>query len=220
MRLASEDALLAHIDWPRNGYRLFEIGELMVPSNLGWFHPLAESNCFFVRREVFADLNGYDERFDMPGGGLANTDFLARVMERPDITPVSLLGEASFHQVHGGTTTNTTRHDMLRLVEEYGRQYIAIRGKPLYRSAAPVYYLGHMPPVAVASFNRVRDREVDLMFQHLRAKDDEIRRLASVCAERLHLIERLHQTAAERLELINRLDAELQRRADASSPSR
>ena len=41
---AREDALLASIDWPEDGYRLFEISTLDESSVEGWFCPIAESN--------------------------------------------------------------------------------------------------------------------------------------------------------------------------------
>lgn len=205
----AEDTLLEHIGWPQQGYRLFEIGELMVPGKLGWFHPLLESNCLFVKRQVYTDLGGFEERFTLPGGGWANVDFLTRAIEYPDTTLVCVLGEASFHQVHGGTTTNVPMLEVLARNEEYRKEYTAIWGKQFSNSAVPTHYLGHMPPVAVSSFDMVRDREQDGMIKDLRAKDREIEHLAKACDDRLQLIQNLQQTAQERLDLINSLDAEL-----------
>ena len=45
----------------------------------------------------------------MPGGGYANLELYERVTLRPDVNLVTILGEGSFHQVHGGTTTNHGR---------------------------------------------------------------------------------------------------------------
>ena len=42
----------------------------------------------------------------MPGGGYANLELYERLGSSPDVTVVAILGEGSFHQVHGGTTTN------------------------------------------------------------------------------------------------------------------
>src|SRR5260370_24518847 len=39
---AREDALLSSIDWPKDGYRLFEIGTMGESSADGWFSPIAE----------------------------------------------------------------------------------------------------------------------------------------------------------------------------------
>ena len=42
----------------------------------------------------------------MPGGGYANLDLFERLAVTPGVTLATILGEGSFHQVHGGTTTN------------------------------------------------------------------------------------------------------------------
>ena len=97
-----EDALLASIDWPEDGYRLFEISTLDELSLSGWFGPLGEANCLFLRREVWRELGGCEERFDMPGDGLLNLDTYRRALELPGARLVTLAGEGSFHQFHGG----------------------------------------------------------------------------------------------------------------------
>lgn len=53
-----EDALLASIDWPNDGYRLFEIGTMDESSVDGWFQPISESNALFLRRELWESLGG------------------------------------------------------------------------------------------------------------------------------------------------------------------
>jgi len=94
----AEDALLAQIDWPKDGYRLFEIGTPDESSVEGWFRPVAEANALFLRREMWTLLGGMDERFDAPGGGLVNLDTYSRAVDMPDAQRVILLGEGTFHQ--------------------------------------------------------------------------------------------------------------------------
>ena len=127
---AREDALLVSIDWPNDGYRLFEIGSMDESSVDGWFKPIAETNALFLRREFWEALGGLDERFDAPGGGLLNLDTYNRAIESPDAQLVVLLGEATFHQLHGGTNTNIPllqQHDNWSV---WGPQYASIRGRP------------------------------------------------------------------------------------------
>jgi len=100
-----EDQLLETIDWRRDGYQLFNIACLAGSSQYGIFAPLAESNALFLPRQLFEELSGFDERFISPGGGLVNLDFYQRALALPQTNLVTLLGEASFHQVHGGVTT-------------------------------------------------------------------------------------------------------------------
>ena len=153
---AREDALLETIDWPNDGYRLFEIGTMDESSLDGWFQPIAESNALFLRRELWDLLDGFDERFDAPGGGLINFDTFHRLLEWPDAELVILLGEATFHQLHGGVATNAPP---LRQVDNWARwasQYSTIRGRPVEvpRPRHPPTYIGTLPRPALARMVR------------------------------------------------------------------
>jgi hypothetical protein len=61
---AREDALLDSIDWPNDGYRLFEIGCMDESSVDGWFQPISESSALFFRHHLWEMLGGVDERFE------------------------------------------------------------------------------------------------------------------------------------------------------------
>jgi tetratricopeptide (TPR) repeat protein len=151
-----EDALLASIDWPQDGYRLFEIATLAGSSTDGWFIAPAESNALFLRRETWNDLGGLDERFDAPGGGYVNADLWNRTLELPGVGQVILLGEGTFHQLHGGVATNATPQSLSQSLAQWAEQYEAIRGRPLRRPApqSPPTYLGTLPRPALARFVR------------------------------------------------------------------
>jgi len=151
-----EDALLASIDWRRDGYRLFEIATLAGSSSDGWFLPIGESNALFLRREAWDALGGLDERFDAPGGGLVNLDTWRRTMELPDAEQVILLGEGTFHQLHGGIATNVAPRSLEQSLEKWHAQYQTIRGRPWanpHPQHAPTY-LGTLPRTALARFIR------------------------------------------------------------------
>ncbi len=130
---AAEDRLLADIDWPADGYRLFEIAALAGSSKHGWFEPPAECNCLFLERRLFDRLGGFDQAFDLPGGGLANHDFYRRAVEAAGTALLCLLGEASFHQHHGGVTTALDGTALDELWQRYCAQYAGIRQRP-YRA--------------------------------------------------------------------------------------
>jgi len=145
-----EDQLLASINWPKDGYRLFEISALASSSKEGWFMPQAESNCLFMLRETFDNMGGYEERFNTPGGGLVNLDMYTRACELPDAELVVILGEGNFHQIHGGIATNVSETMNRALWQEWQELYFKIRQKeytvPLRR---PDHFIGHMPQQAL-----------------------------------------------------------------------
>jgi hypothetical protein len=140
-----EDRLLETIDWRGDGYRLFDISSVALSSGSGYLSRLSESNCFALRRADFIALGGLDERFTSPGGGLVNLDFFNIAHEHQGMQPVMLLGEATFHQFHGGVATNVPRreHPWPRMAAEYA----AIRGKPFASAHRTPDYLGWMSPL-------------------------------------------------------------------------
>jgi len=150
-----EDKLLQSVNWPQDGYRLFEIGAMDESSIDGWFRPIAESNGLFLKKAHWETLGGYDERFDLPGGGLVNLDTFSRATELPEAQLVVLLGEATFHQLHGGVATNSTPEDIDRDFQIWARQYEAIRGKSWHPpEVKPRTYLGTLPRPALTHFAR------------------------------------------------------------------
>ena len=143
---ASEDELLRQIDWPRDPYRLFEIAAFMGNVRPGWFGRFWESNCLFLPRKVFDAFGGCDERFDLPGGGFLNLDLFNRCTEHSGAEVHMLLGEGSFHQVHGGTTTNAARDEVNMRVAAYRRQYSELRGKEYECPRVTMEFFGSLHP--------------------------------------------------------------------------
>ena len=144
---AREDDLLSSIGWPRDGYRLFEIATMDESSFNGWLAPISESNALFLRRETWNLLSGFDERFDLPGGGLLNLETFRRAIGLPDAELVLLLGEGTFHQVHGGVATNATAAALIDKWTAWTHQYQAIHGQlyDLASAKTPPTYIGTLP---------------------------------------------------------------------------
>jgi tetratricopeptide (TPR) repeat protein len=151
-----EGALLDSIAWPGDGYRLFEIGTMDESSIDGWFQPIAESNATFASRELWDAIGGFDERFDAAGGGLLNLDTFARLTKPRDAELVVLLGEATFHQWHGGTNTNSPAERQLENWNTWTQQYAAIRDRAyeVPRRERPPTFIGTLPPRALSRFVR------------------------------------------------------------------
>ena len=143
---AVEDRLLASFDWQTNGYRLFDHACLALSCRQGWFSSIAESNCFALPKRVFQRLGGFDPRFVSRGGGLVNLDFFRLALAAPELRPVLLLGEGSFHQFHGGVATNVPLQD--HPWQSFQAEYRAIRGMDYAEPHFEPLYLGRLSPQA------------------------------------------------------------------------
>jgi cephalosporin hydroxylase/predicted O-methyltransferase YrrM len=152
---AYEDRLFEQIGWPVDGYRLFDIGNFVGERD--WLDGLWESNCLFVTRRQLRQVGCFDEGFSMPGGGYANLELYERLGSSPDTTVVTILGEGSFHQLHGGTTTNLSdiedRHDRLA---SYAAHYAELKGRPFRGHGKTIHYVGTMRPDAARTRARRR----------------------------------------------------------------
>jgi cephalosporin hydroxylase len=140
---AYEDKLFESIGWPEDGYRLFDIGHFVGTRD--WFDGVWESNCLFAPRSVVEQSGGFDDGFSMPGGGYTNLDIYERLGSTPGVTVATIIGEGSFHQVHGGTTTNQSDPEERRArVYGYGEHYESLRGRRFIAPGKPIHYVGGM----------------------------------------------------------------------------
>ncbi len=146
---ATEDELLTRSGWDDDGYRLFEISTPAGSSGRGLFGPMGESSSLFAPRSVWDELGGLDERFALPGGGLVNHDLYRRACGLDGAELVVLLGEATFHQYHGGAATSGryTWDDM-------HAEYVSIRNGPYQPPANRATYVGSVPPSALPYLER------------------------------------------------------------------
>lgn len=126
-----EDELLDKADWMNNPDALFGISVLAGSSRQGLAGPINESNAFCLPRSAYEQMGGYDPRFKIPGGSLSNLEMFERCVKRESELNICLLGEGTFHQVHGGSATSHPER-----IETYFREYERIFGRP-YR--APIY---------------------------------------------------------------------------------
>lgn len=143
-----EDSLLDSIGWPDGGYRLFDISTIAPSSGQGFLGGMpSECSWFAMRKAQFLEVGGFDERFQSPGGGLVNHDFLNRILASGTLSQIVLLGEGVFHQMHGGVATNVamSAHPFASFQDEYTR----IHGTKFKKAdQRAVTYFGAMPPSA------------------------------------------------------------------------
>ena len=144
-----EDGLLARSGWKQNGYRLYTIAGAFADPGMAWFGCAFETGCFGIGKEDFLTLGGFDERFAARGGGLVALDFFQRAIARECGDYVMLLGEASFHQFHGGVASNATK--AAHPWKEFHDEYMRIRGKPFARVPRRPFYFGTLPNEAIAA---------------------------------------------------------------------
>ena len=136
---STEDRMLEDVHWLADGYKLFEVSTLAGSSGRGWFGPMGESSALFMPRELWRELDGLDERFVLLGGGLVNHDLYRRACALEMAQLIVLLGEGTFHQLHGGAATSR------RLTwDEMHAEYVAIRGEPYRPPNSQPLYLGNV----------------------------------------------------------------------------
>lgn len=140
--LKTQEALLASISWPEEGYKLFQISGLCGANPRGFFASILESNCYFASREAFAEVGYADESFQQPGGGSLNLDMTLKLGSRPGSVYFSLGGEGAFHQYHGGVTTSASREGYIEGFDE-----------ELHRKWEGKFHYLARNPIVLGSFN-------------------------------------------------------------------
>jgi glycosyltransferase involved in cell wall biosynthesis len=149
----SEDLLLMGTHWEDNGYRLFDVSVWDESSSNAWFGQVAESNAVFMWRRLWRELEGYDPAFASPGGGLVNLDTWRRACMLPDTRPTLLLGEATFHQFHGGVATNGP----VQRIDGFFDEFRELRGHAFALPEVELRFWGtfHWSPTASASWDNL-----------------------------------------------------------------
>ena len=206
-----EDEMLAQSGWESDGYKLFDISVFDESSGPTWFDPVAESNSLFMWRSLWNELGGYAEGFVTPGGGLVNLDTWKRACELPETVPTLLLGEATFHQVHGGVATNGS----LDKVQEFYTEYFNIYGRefdvpmpairlvgtfvstPPQREMAEVFAQQIKAPKEVGPRKIRRAIAARLSLNQRRMIKEFIRTIRLVCAFRIKEIKNEKEAARE-----------------------
>lgn len=179
---AIDRQMLAQINWPADGYRLFEVSSLSLANRTGFFRSFMECNCLFAPAEVLRDIGGADERFDLPGGGALNLYLYKKLVEYPRTKFFMLPGEGSFHQVHGGVTT-TPRQDEKVLHAEILAQLNRILGAPFASPTIEPVHLGifHHP---VQRFLRFSAEKFAMRAQaHMTAQAEKAAKAAAAAGE-------------------------------------
>ncbi|MBP6733304.1 MAG: hypothetical protein KA142_01185 [Chromatiaceae bacterium] len=138
-----EDALLAGIGWPAHPDRLFEIAVFAGSSLSGYFRPISESNAFTLERDAFLASGGYQGAFVSPGGGLANLEVLTRLVAAHAGGIVTLIGDGTFHQHHGGAATSNQGY-----FEAAQPEHRAIVGRDYAVAPYPTWHSARMVPAA------------------------------------------------------------------------
>jgi len=183
---AAETALLATVDWESNGYRLFDVS---VPGHRGfvWSRRPFETNGLFMPAPLWNELGGFDEQFVSAGGGLVNPDSFERAVALPGVKAISLLGEATFHQVHGGVSTNPETADAP--LADWHAEFERLRGRRFGGPTEPILCVGTPAPEAATAMMRrgvtaigVGRRYVDLLKDTLATTPADRGRLDAVDA--------------------------------------
>jgi hypothetical protein len=110
-----------------------------------------------MRKDLWGELGGLDEQFTLPGGGLVNHDLYRRACAVSRARLVVLLGEGTFHQIHGGAATSRQLD-----FEDLQADYVARRGERYRAPRKDTVYFGRVPDAAfphlAASVARAEER--------------------------------------------------------------
>ena len=104
-------------------------------------------------RIEFDRLGGFDERYEEPGGGLVNLDFYARAVAAADYV-WTLLGEGTFHQVHGGAATSLSLEELRLAIIRWKAESSRLRGPLPPIDRTKFILAGHIPEEFQAWLNR------------------------------------------------------------------
>jgi hypothetical protein len=140
-----EAAMLLESRWWENGYRLFTISASNTLTEDGFGGRAMESNCLLIAKGVFDEIGGYNERYKQAGGGLVNHDFYARAVGTAEQV-FTLLGEGTFHQVHGGAATGLTRAQLDEALKGWWEESRSLRGDLRPPGREKFIIAGHIPP--------------------------------------------------------------------------
>lgn len=154
---STDTALLDGIGWPADGYRLFEVAVPSGSSRRGILRRHSESNFLAMSRAKWHAIGGMDRRYDDHGGGMANIDLYKRVLEYPGTALYLLFGEGTFHQFHGGVTTNTTGSEREAILAAILEKDKAIRGEGARAPANQPVLFGTLHPAVHPFLRRALD---------------------------------------------------------------
>lgn len=156
---------LGDIAWKENGYRLFDISSIGGANPTGVINPLLESNCVFASQSCFEKIGWADTEFSYPGGGSLNLHIFRSLGMLPETQHYFILpGEGSFHQQHGGVTTQA-REDRDQLLRTFAKQinkrwgvFSVLKREPILLGAVTVHaqtFLKFSCQEATIRFNRL-----------------------------------------------------------------
>jgi hypothetical protein len=140
-----EKQMLLESRWWENGYRLFDISAASAQTRDGFAGRAQESNCLFMSRALFDGIGGYNEAYAEPGGGLVNLDFYARAVAAA-AHAYTMLGEGTFHQVHGGAATGLTEAQLKEARARWSDESTRLRGELQAPDHKKFILAGHVPP--------------------------------------------------------------------------
>ncbi|MCB0131210.1 MAG: hypothetical protein KDD78_10185, partial [Caldilineaceae bacterium] len=126
-------------------------------SPTGWLGRINESNLIFLSRVLFNELGGFDERFSSPGGGIVNLDFYRRACDLPNSTLITLLSEATFHQVHGGAMANQPASELPQRLQACNEEHRRIRGAYFENSLQVPLLFGPIRPEIIPWLQKALD---------------------------------------------------------------
>ena len=143
----TEDLLLNSVNWKENGYHLFKISSIEQSEEYE-YDALGESNLFFCSTKELRESEQLDKPYYSLGGGLMNLDCFLFFTSHKHIKTYCLVGEATFHQIHGGVVSNAKREESK--LPQYRKEFFKINNSTYHRITYDVNFYGHYNSITMS----------------------------------------------------------------------
>lgn len=103
-----EEKILFNSRWWLEKSSIFDISVFGGSTNKNLYSVMPlETNCLGINKDLFLEIGGFTKGFKIPGGGQINLDLFQKICKNESISINYFINHGTFHQLHGGASTNS-----------------------------------------------------------------------------------------------------------------